>query len=88
MSDTPNTQQANRERRRHSRPYVVLWIMMALSFIVMSAAVFAMIDGWGDFRNNLNMVYMTITMWAPMGIIMLLAMRGVYPNTRPTSRLW
>lgn len=43
---------------------------------------FTMIDGLADFRNNLNMFSMTLTMWAPMGIIMLLAMRGMYTNTK------
>lgn len=69
------------EGEHGSRPYLKFWIMMALSFVVMYAAMFTMIDGWHDYRNNLNMVYMTITMWAPMGIIMLLAMRGMYTRT-------
>lgn len=55
---------------------------MALSLLIMYAAMFTMIDGWGDFRNNLNMLYMTLTMWAPMGIIMLLAMRSMYANKK------
>jgi uncharacterized protein (DUF305 family) len=41
---------------------------------------FTMIDGWGDFRNNLNMFYMTVTMWAPMGIFMLATMPGMFPR--------
>ena len=65
-----------------SRPYLMFWIMMVLSFVVMYAAMFTMIDGWGDFRNNLNMFYMTLTMWAPMGIVMLLAMWGMYKRTK------
>ncbi|WP_104169307.1 MULTISPECIES: DUF305 domain-containing protein [unclassified Cryobacterium] len=82
MSDTPHVQMAGREHGGHSRPYLLFWIMMALSFVVMYAAMFTMIDGWGDFRNNLNMFYMTVTMWAPMGIIMLLAMRSMYSNKK------
>lgn len=69
------------------RPYLMFWIMMALSFVVMYAAMFTMIDGWADFRNNLNMFYMTITMWAPMGIIMLLAMRGMYRNSMANAAM-
>lgn len=76
------TSEPTAEGEHGSRPYLKFWIMMALSFVVMYAAMFTMIDGWDDFRNNLNMVYMTITMWAPMGIIMLLAMRGMYTNTK------
>lgn len=65
-----------------AQPYLQFWIMMVLSLVVMYAAMFTMIDGWGDFRNNPNMLYMTITMWAPMGVIMLLAMRGMYANKK------
>jgi len=43
---------------------------------------FSMIDGTRDFRNNLNMLYMAVTMWAPMGIFMLATMPGMFPNRR------
>jgi uncharacterized protein (DUF305 family) len=82
MSDTSHAQMSDRKHGGGARSYLMFWIMMALSFVVMYAAMFTMIDGWGDFRNNLNMFYMTVTMWAPMGIIMLLAMRGMYRNTK------
>jgi uncharacterized protein (DUF305 family) len=82
MSDASHAHMPGRQRRGGVWPYLVFWIMMALSFVVMYAAMFTMIDGWGDFRNNLNMFYMTVTMWAPMGIIMLLAMRGMYANKK------
>lgn len=82
MSETSHTQAHGGEHGGGARPYLMFWIMMALSFVVMYAAMFTMIDGWGDFRNNLNAFYMTVTMWAPMGIIMLLAMRGMYRNAR------
>lgn len=60
----------------------MFWIMMILSLVIMYAAMFTMIDTWSDFRNNVNMLYMTITMWAPMGIVMLLAMRKMYTNRK------
>ena len=69
-----------------SRPYTMLWINMALGLVVMYVVMFTMIDGIGDFRNNLNMFYMAITMWAPMGIFMLLTMPGMYPNRK--LNLW
>lgn len=81
MSENSHPQEHGSEHGGGARPYLMFWIMMALSFVVMYAAMFTMIDGWGDFRNNLNAFSMTLTMWAPMGIIMLLAMRGMYPNT-------
>jgi hypothetical protein len=62
--------------RHHYRMFAV---NMLLSLIVMYFVMFSMIDGWGDFRNNLNMFYMALTMVAPMGIIMLATM-GMYRN--------
>ena len=64
----------------HGRPYLMFWIIMILGLVVMYVVMFSMIDGWGDFRNNLNMLYMAITMWAPMGIFMLATMPGMFPN--------
>jgi hypothetical protein len=60
----------------------MFWVNMALGLVVMYVVMFSMIDGWGDFRNNLNMFYMAVTMWAPMGIFMLATMPGMYPNRR------
>lgn len=57
-------------------------VNMFLSLVVMYFVMFSMIDGWSDFRNNLNMFYMALTMVAPMGIIMLATMGGMYRNKR------
>ena len=56
-------------------PYIMFAVNMVLSLIVMYFVMFSMIDGWADFRNNLNMA---LTMVAPMGIIMLATMGGMY----------
>ena len=61
-------------------PYLMFWINMALGLIVMYVVMFSMIDGAHDFRNNLNMLYMAVTMWAPMGIFMLATMPGMFPR--------
>lgn len=53
-------------------------INMVLSLVVMYLVMFSMIDGWSDLRNNLNTAYMALTMVAPMGIIMLATMGGMY----------
>lgn len=66
----------------HGRPYLMFWINMILGLIVMYVVMFSMIDGWPDFRNNVNMFYMAVTMWAPMGIFMLATMPGMFPNRR------
>ncbi|AOH36984.1 DUF305 domain-containing protein [Luteimonas sp. JM171] len=62
------------------RPYMLFWINMALGLVVMYVVMFSMIDGVHDFRNNLNMFYMALTMWAPMGIFMLVTMPGMFPR--------
>jgi hypothetical protein len=65
-----------------SRPYLMFWINMALGLVVMYVVMFTMIDGLRDFRNNLNMFYMAVTMWAPMGVFMLATMPGMFPRRR------
>ncbi|MGI6855530.1 DUF305 domain-containing protein [Mesorhizobium sp. 1B3] len=76
------------KHRGHGRPYFMFWVNMALGLAVMYVVMFSMIDGWGDFRNNLNMFYMAVTMWAPMGIFMLATMPGMYPNRRANFVLY
>ncbi|HBT67514.1 MAG TPA: DUF305 domain-containing protein [Agrobacterium sp.] len=72
----------------HGRPYLMFWINMILGLIVMYVVMFSMIDGLVDFKNNLNMFYMAVTMWAPMGIFMLATMPGMYPNRRLNLALY
>ena len=79
------TQSSHNGKHEHAdhgegRPYLMFWINMALGLIVMYVVMFSMIDGFQDFRNNLNMFYMAVTMWAPMGIFMLATMSVMFPN--------
>lgn len=67
---------------KHRRPYVWLAVNLGLSLIAMYLLMFTMIDSWSDFRNNFNMLYMALTMLAPMGAIMLATMSGMYLNKR------
>ena len=69
-------------RGKTGHPYAIFAVNMVLSLVVMYLVMFSMIDGWNDFRNNLNMFYMALTMVAPMGIIMLATMGGMYPAKR------
>ena len=72
----------------HGRPYLMFWLNMLLGLAVMYIVMFSMIDGWIDFRNNLNMLYMAVTMWAPMGIFMLATMPGMFPDRRANIALY
>jgi len=62
--------------------YARLAINLALSAIVMYLVMFAMIDTFGEFYNNLNMFYMTLMMVAPMGALMLVLMGSMYRDRR------
>ncbi len=73
-------EQSVKQHGSHGRPYLMFWVNMLLGLIVMYVVMFSMIDGWFDFRNNLNMFYMAVTMWAPMGIFMLATMPGMFPR--------
>ena len=77
MSKHGHDAAAHKEMKHH---YVMFAVNMALSLIVMYVAMFSMIDGWNDFRNNTNTLYMALTMVAPMGIIMLATMAGMYAH--------
>jgi uncharacterized protein (DUF305 family) len=77
MADHPHSAQHDKTA---TRSYVMLAVNFLLGLIVMYVAMFTMIDGWQDFHNNINMLYMALTMAAPMGIIMLATMSGMYPR--------
>lgn len=90
MSHEHQMHQLHGERKHgsHARPYLLFWVNMALGLAVMYIVMFTMIDGVGDFRNNLNMFYMAVTMWAPMGIFMLVTMPGMYQNKKANLALY
>lgn len=71
-----------------SRSYLLFGVNMVLSLAAMYVVMFSMIDGWPDFRNNINMLYMALTMVAPMGILMLATMGGMYGNKRVNLALY
>ena len=70
----------NREMMR--KHYVMLAVNLILSAIVMYLAMFTMIWSFADFFNNLNMVYMALIMWAPMGILMIITMASMFMDKK------
>ncbi|MDX0973335.1 DUF305 domain-containing protein [Sinorhizobium medicae] len=68
--------------------YLMFAVNMALSLIVMYLVMFSMIDGLPDFRNNINTLYMALTMVAPMGIIMLATMGRMYQHKALNAALY
>jgi uncharacterized protein (DUF305 family) len=62
--------------------YGRLAIELSLDFIVMYLVMYTMIAALAHFHFNLNNVYMTMMMVAPMTIIMLVSMRSMFPSPR------
>lgn len=62
--------------------YMNYFIQLGLSAIAMFIAMYAMIASLEHFVVNLNTVYMTLLMVAPMAVIMLLLMQDMYKDKR------
>ncbi len=62
--------------------YRRLGIELAVDFVVMYLVMYTMIATLDDFYPNLNTAYMTLMMVTPMAIVMLIAMRSMFPSPR------
>ena len=62
--------------------YRSLALQTIVSGLIMYLVMFVMIDQLSSFYNNLNMVYMTLMMVAPMVVLMIVAMPGMFPSKR------
>jgi uncharacterized protein (DUF305 family) len=70
------------EHKSDENHYVRLAVMIVLSFISMYALMYAMVNTLGDVYNSLNQVYMAGLMTAPMVVIEMLLMAGMYKNKK------
>ena len=71
----------------HENHYLRLAGMIVLSFISMYVLMYAMVNTPGDVYNSLNQVYMAGLMTAPMVVIEMLLMSGMYKNKKLNSLL-
>jgi Cu/Ag efflux pump CusA len=62
--------------------YARLGVMIALSFVAMFVLMYAMVDVVDNVVMNFNQVYMAGLMAAPMVLIELVLMSGMYKNKR------
>jgi uncharacterized protein (DUF305 family) len=62
--------------------YVELTIELAIDFVIMYLVMYTMIATLDHFYLNINNVYMTLMMVAPMAAVMLVAMRSMFPSWR------
>lgn len=60
--------------------YWSLAVQTVISGVIMYLVMFVMIDGLDSFYNNLNMLYMTLMMVAPMVVLMIVAMRHMFAS--------
>lgn len=62
--------------------YRKLGIELTLHFVIMYLVMYTMIATLDDFYLNLNNVYMTLMMVAPMAVLMLVLMSSMYKSRR------
>lgn len=64
------------------RPYRSFSIEMLVDFLIMYFVMYTMIATLDHLYLNINNVYMTLMMVAPMTLVMLLGMRHMFPSRR------
>jgi hypothetical protein len=62
------------------RPYLSLAAELVVDFAIMYLVMYTMIATLDHFYLNLNNVYMTLMMVSPMAVVMLVAMRSMFPS--------
>jgi uncharacterized protein (DUF305 family) len=73
------------QENQHASHYRGLLIMAALSFAAMYVLMYAMVDRLANVYASWNQAYMAGVMAAPMVLIELAVMRGMYRNARINS---
>ncbi|MGE0158714.1 MAG: DUF305 domain-containing protein [Gemmatimonadales bacterium] len=68
--------------RNHAKHYWLLAAMAALSFMSMYVLMYSMADRFANVYPSINQLYMAGLMTAPMILIELLLMRGMYQNRK------
>lgn len=64
----------------HRGRYGWLLIELAIDFAIMYLVMYAMIRSLDHFYLNINNVWMTLMMVAPMALVMMAAMRSMFPS--------
>ena len=70
------------EHNGDDKPYLRLAVMIALSYVSMYVLMYAMVNTLGDIYNSMNQVYMAGLMTAPMVVIEMLLMSGMYKSRK------
>lgn len=64
----------------HQGHYRRLMIELAIDFVIMYLVMYTMIRTLDHFYLNINNVWMTLMMVTPMALVMLFAMRSMFPS--------
>jgi uncharacterized protein (DUF305 family) len=70
------------EEHRMEGSYKGFAIELVIDFIIMYLVMYTMIATLAHFYLNINNVYMTLMMVAPMAVVMLVAMRSMFPSRK------
>ena len=79
---TMNQGVLTKTKSKEMSPYVKLFLISIVHFIVMYAVMYTMVDRASSIYLNLNNVYMTGMMLAPMVLLMPLTMKMMYPDKK------
>ena len=70
------------ENMQHEHPYRKMALMLAVSFVIMYGVMFLNVAEAAHIYFSATRTYMTLLMVAPMALLMLLVMSGMYPNKK------
>lgn len=62
--------------------YLKFGLTLLVNGVIMYLVMYLMINTWADFYLNINRLYMTILMVAPMAVLMLLTMPMMFENKK------
>ncbi len=68
-------------------PYRNFAIELVIDFVIMFFVMYTMIATIGHLYLNVNNVYMTLMMVAPMAVVMLISMRSMFTSLKSTQFL-
>ena len=69
-------------RAGHQGHYGRLMVELAIDFVIMYLVMYTMIRSLDHFYLNINNVWMTLMMVTPMALVMLAAMRSMFPSRK------
>jgi uncharacterized protein (DUF305 family) len=67
------------------RPYLTFALALSVHFLIMWALTYVGVASFDHVYLNWNRFYMAVVMVAPMAIVMMVAMRHMFPNSRANA---